>query len=311
MINQSETTSIQADFENPFIYDRPVGQQGLFINRRQVLGWVENNLKNKISIPLIIEGDPGIGKTSFLYDVKRRGSQMGFISLYVDIKKIPVNSFVDFLWGFGNALSEELAGLEITPPPVEKRMLIVRPWQAFKQRFWQPLSAKFQHRGLLLALDNFDRLASKIGTLERNRAFRQYLYDLLETSQDGYIVGSVTGRLRNFSPEELVPFNRLLSHQLSLLSEERTYELLNLNGIYFFSRPVATYIHSLTWGHPGDVQRLGNAIFERMAVNDYKVITVADVVNTLRSDLKPGDFRKAVYKQRTKVSYIPGTNPEL
>lgn len=305
MAKQRESIPTKTDFINPFVYDKPVNKQGPYINRDRASNWVKENLKNKISLPLIIEGEPGVGKTTMLLEVKNIGQQLELISLYVDLKGISTGSFIDFLWGLGRAISRELLNAEIEPPPLEKRMLVIRPWQAFRQRFWQQLPAEVQNRGLLLILDNFDRLASKLATPETNRAFRQYLYELLSSSQEMYLVAAITGRLATFSPPELVPFNRLLRHELTLLSEEQTHKLLNMNGTYHISTPVATYIHSLTWGHPGDVQRLGYALFERMSNNNFTTTTVADVVSTLRTDMKPGNFKRAVIKQRAKVSYYP------
>jgi len=182
-------------------------------------------------------------------------------------------------------------------------MLVLRPWQAFQKNFWRQLMVSYSGRRFLLILDNIDSLALQSTSPETNRAYRQYLYELLEESQDIYAITSIAGRMATYDPRDLAPFHQSLNYRLTQFSEGQTYDLINQNRMLPILQPVATYIYSLTRGHPADIQRLCHAVFERIQSFDLRVITVADVVATLRTDLRPADFRRPVHQQRIKISY--------
>ena len=289
--------------KNPFVFDRPVDDSDILISREQELYWVFENLDNAISIHLTIDGAPGIGRTTFLRQVQRGGHLFNIVPIYINLRQLPLTSFAEFLWGFGKTIVRGLSDIGLSAPPLEKPMLILRPWQAFQKTFWRQLMASYNGRCLLFILDNFETLANKSISPETNRAYRQYLYELLEKSPDTYALISIAGRMATYEPMELAPFHQSFSYRLTHFSEAQTYELINQNNLLNILQPVATYIYSLTRGHPGDIQRLCHAIFERLQAYDLRVITVADVVSTLRTELRPGDFRTPVHHQRVKISY--------
>lgn len=292
------------DNRNPFVFDGPVDGSDIMIPRAQALSWVSGNLKSAVTVPLIIEGPPGSGKTTFLYQVKKRALNKGIVPIYVNLKALPRGSYTDFLWGFGKSIVHELSALGLSTPLLEKRMLILRPWQAFKTNFWNELLLEFSSRHLLLLLDDFESLATSQASPESNRVYRQYLYELLEDSQHVYTVATISDGPSADELREAVPISQSLTFRLANFSEAQTYELLCYNRFMHYSTPVANYIYSLTWGHPRDIQRLCHAVFERMQARNLRVVTVADVVSALRTELKPADFGRPIFRQRAKVSYL-------
>jgi hypothetical protein len=186
---------------------------------------------------------------------------------------------------------------------LEKRMLVLRPRQSFQTTFWRQLITNYNGQRMVLILDHFEYLAKKITSPETKRSYRQYLYKLLEESQDIYALTSLAGRMATYDPMDVAPFHQSLNYRITQFSRTQTYDLINQNRILNILQPVATYIHLLTGGHPADIQRLCHAIFERMQEYDLRVVTVADVVATLRTGIKPADFRRPVHQQRVKISY--------
>jgi KaiC/GvpD/RAD55 family RecA-like ATPase len=288
---------------NPFVFDRPVDDSDIFANREFALSWVFDNLDNEVSTPMIIEGAPGIGRTTFLKQVRKEGYLLDIVPIYVNLKELPLTSFSEFLWVFGKSVVRGLSDNGLSAPPLEKRMLVLRPWQAFQKIFWQPLMASYSGRRLLLILDNMEHLAHQSTSPETNRAYRQYLHELLEESQGMKVLASIAGRMATYDPMDIAPFHQSFNYRLSHFTEMQTYELINQNRMLDIFLPVATYIYSLTGGHPADIQRLCHAIFERMKSYNIRVVTVADVVATLRTELKPADFRRPVHHQRVKTTY--------
>lgn len=291
---------------NPFVFDRPVNDSDLMICREDALAWYRDNVNQALRTPLIIEGGNGIGKSTFLNQLCELSLDSGTIPIAINLSMLPVHSFTDFLWGFGTKITQGLSKNGLLAPALEKRMLILRPGQVFKQAYWQKLSQSFPGKRLAILLDNIDTLASGPASPGSNRTYREYLGELLNADSGIHFVATVTGRLATYEPIELMPFHEAPSFHLTTLSELQTYELINANHALAVSKSVSSYIHSLTWGHPHDIQRLCHALFERVQTFNLRVITVADVAATLRTKLDPGDFKKSIYQQRTKVSYIPG-----
>jgi len=295
--------------ENSFVFDRPVDNSDILISREVALSWVFDNLDNDVGIPLTIDGAPGIGRTTFLKQVQKDGHLSDFVPIYVNLAQIQLDSFSEFLWVFGKTIVRELSDIGLSSPALEKRMLVLRPRQAFHKTFWRQLIVSYNERRLLLILDNFEILANKSTSPETNLGYRQYLFELLGESQDIYALTSLAGRMATYDPMELAPFHQSLNYRLTQFSKTQTYDLINQNRMLSILKPVATYIYSLTGGHPADIQRLCHAICERMQEYDLRVVTVADVVATLRSELKPADFRRPVHHQRAKLSF-PMVKPQ-
>ncbi len=301
--NARSTSPERLKNKNLFVFDRPVDNSDIFVSREVALTWVFDNLDNAISVPLTIDGAPGIGRTTFLKQIQKEAHLSNFVPIYVNLKQLPLDSFSEFLWVFGKSVVRELSDNGLSAPPLEKRMLVLRPRQSFQTTFWRQLIKSYNGQRMVLILDHFEYLAKKITSSETKRSYRQYLYKLLEESQDIYALTSLAGRLATYDPMDIAPFHQSLNYRITQFSRTQTYELINQNRILNILQPVATYIHLLTGGHPADIQRLCHAIFERMQEYDLRVVTVADVVATLRTGIKPADFRRPVHQQRVKISY--------
>ncbi len=292
--------------KNPFVFDRPVDDSNLFVSREKALSWVFDNLDNSLNMPLTIHGAQGIGRTTFLGQVHKEASLQEIIPIYVNLKQMPLDSFSEFLWVFGKTIVGGLADIGLSAPPLEKRMLILRPRQAFHQSFWRQLIEDYKGRRILLIFDNFESLANKSISAEVNREYRQYLFSLLEESQNVFALTSFAGRIETYDPMELAPFHPTLNYRISQFTEKQTGDLINQNPVLSIQKSLTSYIFSLTRGHPADIQRLCHAIFERMQLYNFRVVTVADVVSTLRTDLKPADFRRPIYHIKENLSYPSG-----
>ena len=288
---------------NPFVCDTPVTGRDMFVGRRRVFDWILEELASSEPFPpFVLEGQPGIGKTSVLGQIITGRLGRGPIPIYLDVCRLPLGGLTEFLWALAKATMGALDKQNIPGPRLEKRLLVLRPWQAFNQHFWRYLAEAAADRPLLFMLDNFDELVGDESDSQTRSIYRQRLYELFESSGRIAVLLTLTSRLQAFDPHVLAPFHIARSHHLSAFTPAETLELLRRAASFPAFSDLSTLIHDLTGGHPGDVQRIGYTLHERGRSHKLRQITLTDVMAVLDMDLRPKDFQSAVYARRAKMT---------
>jgi len=288
---------------NPFVVGEPIAGDSLFIGRHSIFKWLDEQCR-KIgsSTPLIIEGMPGIGKTSILKQVASGRLNEGIIPVYFDLGEMPSESLSDFLWSIAKSTMKSLELHGLQEPSLEKRLLILRPWQAFNQHFWQYIPQAVGERKLLFAFDDMNALISSGKDKDNLAALRHKLFSLFESQNNFQLLLALTGRFEAFDPLNLAPFQNALNLRIPAFTQDETIELLRLAGSFPVFSDLVAYIYELTGGHPGDLQTLCYALHNQGREQRLRQITMADIVFILENQFQPRDFHTAVYRRKSEHS---------
>ena len=290
--------------ENPFTPDHPVPGGQNFVGRARAFAWLEDKCgQAPANQPLTISGAPGMGKTSFLNQLVADGIGDEVVVLYTDIGALETNNLSAFLWTLAKAMMAGMESQGFSGPTIEKRMLVLNPQLVFKQRFWQPLLNRAQENPLLLAWDNFDLLAETSISDHNVQTLRAYLYGLLDTRAPINLLLTVTGRVEAIAESSLSPFRLANTFRLTNLSRDQTLNLVRSSDQLPIAEPVGNFIHELTAGHPGDVQCVSHALFNRHLERMHGQVTAADVLAVLNRELSPSDFHGAVYRRLASTRF--------
>ncbi len=288
---------------NPFVVGEPISGDSLFIGRQAIFNWLlEQSKIDGGSTPLILAGMPGIGKSSILKQVMSGRLGEGIIPTYVDLIDLSSESLSSFLWSIAKSTMRSLELHGIQEPALEKRLLVLRPWQAFNQHFWQYIPQAIGERLLLFAFDNYNALISYGRDYDNLAAFRQRLFSLFDSQDNVRILLTLTGRIEAFDPISLAPFQNARYLRVPAFTLDEATELLRQAGSFPIFSDLSAYIYELTGGHPGDIQRLCHTLHEQGRVHKLRQITIADIVFNLDNYFQPRDFVTAIYRRKSEHS---------
>lgn len=288
---------------NPFVVDEPVTNEEMFVGRNQGFEWLMDDISSNSRLPpLAIEGPEGMGKTSFLKQIL--GGRLGnsVIPIYLDLKELPFKNLTEFLWSLAKITMAGFEGQSIDGPTMEKRLLILRPWQAFNHHFWRQLTTATGGRAILFLVDNFDEVIADEFEDQTMNIYRHRLFELFQTDPKIVVLFTLKSRIETYDQRSLSPFDNAKSYRLKFFTQQETNELL----IRAMSFPVFTdlsiFIHDLISGHPGDLQRLGHALHEYGSSRRLRQITMVDILAVLEHQLQPKVFHTAVHRRRDELA---------
>ena len=293
--------------DTPFIPDRPAQDGREFVGRSHAIESVKSALSQApVNNPLVICGPQGTGKTSLMYQLAGGALDENVGVLYADFQAMTLSNLSAFLWQLAKSIMVALNQQGLDGPTIEKRMLVLNPQLVFRQRFWNPLLNKARNTPLLLAWDNFDSLADSSNGDHNLPTLRAYLFGLLETDAPLDVLLAITGRVEALGVNALSPFHLERSLRLANLSKEETLQLVKRSDRFPVFEPVAGLIYELTAGHPGDTQRLCQALYDRHRERRHGQVTATDVLAILQQDLAPSDFVGTVHRRLGKTDYVFG-----
>lgn len=288
---------------NPFVIDGPVTNDEMFVGRDQGFQWIRDEISSALKLPpLAIEGPEGMGKTSFLKQIHSGRLGASVVPIYLDVKELPVENLTEFLWSLAKITMAGLERHSIDGPTMEKRLLILRPWQAFNHHFWHQLEETAGGRSILFLLDNFDEVVADEFEDRTKNVYRKRLFELFKTNQRIVVLFTLKGRIEAYDPQSLSPFDIARSYRLSFFSQQETNDLLNRAMSFPVFDDLSTFVHNLTGGHPGDLQCLGYALHEYGSSRRLRQITLVDVLAVLEHQLQPKEFQTAVHRRRDEIS---------
>lgn len=289
--------------KNPYVFDRVLESNEIFVGRQNEMHWIQSNLEVSNSLsPLILNGQPGIGKSSLLKRIERGKLASNHIIVYLDLKRLPLDDMRHFLWDLSKQAISSLLSQGIQPPLPQKRMFSSLPRKAFKEKFWHPLM-NLADRDIFFLFDHADALAIGANNRTIQQDIREYFYDLFNKEQRNNYLFSMTYRPESFNKDLFKPFEISISMRMSHLTQNETEILLNKPAKYLMLKEALHYIYDLTKGHPRDVQRIGHALFFRNEKLGLKTITVSDISSILEGTLQPADFYTPVYGRRARIKH--------
>lgn len=284
---------------NPFVYGHPLGKNDHLYGREKLLSRLDQMVSDKEHYkPLLLFGPEGIGKTSLLVHFLMSRIQRHSPGTLVDTRTLIGFNLQDFLWRTSQAINRALKQLSIPTPPLQKRSLVLRPEHEFRKLFWLPLLETLGDRRLIVALDDAEQLLSGSPSGEQHRNIIETLQRLDEMSPKVIIFFVCTDLPDQWPPERTLYLKEIRTIELRPFAPETSAQVLRQIEPPYVADETAAYIHSLTGGHPQDLQRLGHALYERSAQLGIRQITIADVMAELATNLSPADFSSAVYRRR-------------
>lgn len=292
-----------ATLSNPFVIDRPVTEEEMFVGRDKGFQWLRDEISTTSRLPpLAIEGPEGMGKTSFLKQILAGRLGDIVIPIYLDIRELPFENLTEFLWSLAKITMAGLEGQTIDGPTMEKRLLILRPWQAFNHHFWRQLTAATGDSSILFLVDNFDDVIADEFEDQTMNIYRHRLFELFQTDHKIVTLFTLKSRIEAYDPQSLSPFDNAKSYRLNFFTQLETNELLIRAMSFPVFTDISAFIHDLTGGHPGDLQRLGHALHDYGSSRRLRQITMVDILAVLEYQLQPKVFHTAVHRRRDELT---------
>ncbi len=293
---------------NPFVFNKPVDNPKFLLGRSSIFRWIEQILGDDArNQAIVISGARGSGKSSILHNLTLSTLPHKFAIIQIDARDLSRVSSSESTWRLVKSFNRSLSAQALFNPIVEKPRFVLQPERVFIKDYWEPLNQSEEIHHILLVIDNMEYLTSEMNTGQDLKRKRELLWSLVQDYKNVEMLFSLQGRLELYSPGALYPFTIASSIHLKFLAKDETTKLLNMPDRYIIPDYVSDYIFRLTQGHPTDVQRLAYQIFERSVESGYRLVTIADVLVILSSELKGGDFFQPVYihRENMKLVYSP------
>ncbi len=295
--------------ENPFTYNAPVGEEGLFAGRQEVFSFVQAHLVGGHQRhALVILGAPQMGKSSIL---RRLPAVLDprYVPVRLALRAGTVASEKAWLTALAETLPQALTALnmqsarlpELPAHPADLREMLEG------EVFSQGLSAMRRDRHLLVLVDNAERLLTAVQNHTLPRDTFRFLAGLLEKHSRFDLLMAFDAR---YEPDLLAagpPFDPALFHRLRPLAADETRALITAALPEALAEPEALdAIYDLTAGHPYLTQLVGWLLFERLAGRGHQgPITAEDVLAVAESAVAMGsDTLGAVWSQGTRQEQL-------
>ncbi len=250
---------------NPYVAGAPLrGQEGFF-GRRDILSWVERELRNPTTNALVLTGQRRIGKTSILLQLQRSLPADAFLPVYFDLQDQAARPLAQVLADLADVLAERV-GLDPPPPDTFDDQ-----GQFFRETFLpQIYDAIGPHRRPVLLLDEFDVLDRETDVPLPETAAMRTLFPFLRRMISGDLrtafVFAVGRRPEDLSLDFTATFKTSLVREVWVLDRESAEELVRQaeqNRTLYFTDRAVVRILGLTNCHPYFTQLLCQRIWEQ------------------------------------------------
>ena len=262
---------------NPYEYKQPVRDGRYFAGRQMLFDLIKGHLEGPTAKPILLHGAHRIGKTSVLRQIESGRFGPDFLTVYLDLNELAMDSLSAFLWAFAQTAVTSLRQLRLELDDPELTDFVADPQRAFQEQCLQPIQSKLDGRQLIILCDNAQKLHQQIerGTLPANGF--AILNQLIHSQPRAQCIFAL--ELPPSHPPEAHPFlQNTHNYPLDPLNETEAIALIREPVRYTIVRDVAQYIYTLTNGHPYDLQRICYALYERHEEHHLQQMTIADVV---------------------------------
>ena len=268
--------------QNPYVIGDPV-EGDLFVGREDIMRqlqdpWMGNHLQS-----VVIYGHRRMGKTSILKNVGRvlgSGLRVAYVNL---LKSAGADNLSDVLL----AISDQVAATLAIPPPKDADMAN-SPARTFERFLRRATNSLADGEGLIIALDEFEKIEELIRANKLETSFWDYLRGLVQDSPKvGFALAGLHS-LEEMSSDYSKPFfASLINIKVDFFTQATVQALLPNPGGDFpldYDYDALDLIYALTAGQPYLTQLLGfqlvrrynDQVFEQQQPREAK-FTVADV----------------------------------
>ena len=278
---------------NPYIAGAPLRGESGFFGRRDILSWVEKELKNSATNALVLSGQRRIGKTSLLRQLERTLSGERFLPVYFDLQDQATRPLSQVLQDLA---SEVAMAAEIEAPEIG---IYDQRGASFQKEFLPYLySSISRRRRPVLLLDEFDVLdvaaEDELSKIAAAKALFPFLRELMAGDSRLAFVFVVGRRADDLSLDIKGTFKSSLGREVWLLDRESAVDLVRQaeeNGTLKFTDRAIDEILRLTSGHPYLTQLLCQRIWQRAdprATRSVPTVGRLEVVDAVPDALEAG-----------------------
>ncbi|WP_414621742.1 ATP-binding protein [Calothrix sp. CCY 0018] len=276
--------TITEPVRNPYFVGSPV-EGHLFVGREDIMRelkelWVKGNQLQSV----VIYGHRRMGKSSILRNAANcigEGVRLAYINLQ---ELADADGLGDVLIGISDVVSQEV---KIQAPSDNE--YINFPQRTFK-RYLQQVANNLGDFGLIIGLDEFEKIEDLIEAGKIPKNFMEYLRALVQKSPKIAFALAGLHTLEEMTADYFKPFfaSVVPPIKVSFMTEEATAQILENPGFEDFQLGYApealSKIYTLTYGQPYLVQLLGfqlvrlynDSVFEMKHKRDH-IFTVSDV----------------------------------
>jgi hypothetical protein len=215
---------------NPYLAPNPLGDRSeMFMGRHAAARLLEEHfLRPDDSAPIVLYGQPRIGKTSLLRNLEQRLTP-DLIPVYVDMQRsAQVESTAGLLFNLAKTMSQQLIarGIHVRPPALAEfasEPCIV--FDGFLDDLERAIRAPQQN--LILALDEFEEIEKKLhgGTL--NESLMSYLRGMMQNRRGIRLLFAGTHTLDEMISGMWTPYFRsAVPCRIGYLDEESARKLI-------------------------------------------------------------------------------------
>lgn len=282
---------------NPYIAPNPLtAGTETFVGRDNAFRSVEEHfLRSAESAPMVLFGQPRIGKTSLLRNLDKR-LPTNLIPIYVDMQRSGlVESTAQLLVNLAKAISQGLAARGFRVRQLSANDLVAEPFSVFDNfldEVEQAIGAterREAHR-LILALDEFEVIEQKLTEGKVSRDLMPYLRSVMQHRRGLSLLFAGTHTLDEMVAELWIPYFRsAVPQRVSYLGEAAARKLVT-NPIENFPldyEPAAgDRLIAETRCHPCLIQLTCSALVDAQNARKSHHATVEDVEEALDKVLK-------------------------
>jgi len=275
--------SITERVRNPYVVGDPV-EGNLFVGREDILKQLKEVwILSKQLQSVVIYGHRRMGKTSILLNAAESlGSQVKVA--YVNLLRVG-----DSPQGVGEvlmAISDEISDAVNIPPPADEDLLKL-PYRTF-ERYLKQVEANLSETGLIIALDEFEKIEKLIEKGKINSDFMDVLRGVVQMSPKIAFALAGLHTLDEMTGDYSHPFfASFINIKVSFMESAATRQILanpHEDFLLDYAPEALSAIYSLTAGQPYLVQLVGfqlvrrynDQVFEMKKSRD-PVFTVEDV----------------------------------
>ncbi|AKG24034.1 AAA family ATPase [Calothrix sp. 336/3] len=252
----------------PYVVGPPV-EGHLFVGRGDIMGqlqelWMRGNQLQSV----VIYGHRRMGKTSILRNADAALGE-GVELAYINLQEVADGENLgDILIAISDAVARKL---QITPPADGE--FVESPTRTFK-RYLQQVQANLNHRGLIIALDEFEKIEDFIQAGKIPPTFMEYLRSLVQMSPKIAFALAGAHTLEEMTTDYFQPFYASVVPPIhvSFMTEDAVAEIIANPGFEDFpldyTPGALKRIYTLTHGQPYLVQLLG---FQLVRLYNYTV----------------------------------------
>jgi predicted negative regulator of RcsB-dependent stress response/GTPase SAR1 family protein len=268
---------------NPYIAGASIGGTETFVGRIDILKQVQYTLRHPQESAIVLHGQRRIGKTSILYELKKK-LERTYHPVYFDLIGKAHQSLEETLQELANTIS-----LDLNKGTVN---LGHNPKTEFSQ-VWLPNFLNTLTKSLVLLFDEFDALDDP-SFKETSDAFFRYVHGLLPINPERlsfvFVIGRNINDLHDVASALCKDVNDTI--HVSLLDHEDTVKLIRFsveNNTLHWSDKTIEKVWQLTHGHPYLTQSLCKNIWNRLYDENPKkppIVTLNDIENAIPNALK-------------------------